>query len=120
MHTGFEDYVRTRGDSLHRFAYLICGDRHLGEDLVQEVLVGDLSRLGSARLHGRVAQALEQQGRSGTGRDGDALDERLAHHFVEAVPVLGLDRADEWMIGPVAREQFGLALGKLGLPRSKA
>ena len=39
MHTGFEDYVRTRGDSLHRFAYLICGDRHLGEDLVQEVLV---------------------------------------------------------------------------------
>jgi RNA polymerase sigma-70 factor (sigma-E family) len=39
VHSGFEDYVRARGDSLRRFAYLICGDRHLGEDLVQEVLV---------------------------------------------------------------------------------
>ncbi|WIM92585.1 SigE family RNA polymerase sigma factor [Actinoplanes oblitus] len=39
MHSGFEDYVRARGDALRRFAYLLCGDRHLGEDLVQEVLV---------------------------------------------------------------------------------
>jgi RNA polymerase sigma-70 factor (sigma-E family) len=39
LHSGFEDYVRARGDALRRFAYLICGDRHLGEDLVQEVLV---------------------------------------------------------------------------------
>ncbi|GAA2692142.1 SigE family RNA polymerase sigma factor [Actinoplanes palleronii] len=39
MHTGFEEYVRARGDTLRRFAYLLCGDRHLGEDLVQEVLV---------------------------------------------------------------------------------
>ena len=39
MHTGFEEYVRARGEGLRRFAYLLCGDRHLGEDLVQEVLV---------------------------------------------------------------------------------
>jgi RNA polymerase sigma-70 factor (sigma-E family) len=39
VHNGFEDYVRARGDALRRFAYLLCGDRHLGEDLVQEVLV---------------------------------------------------------------------------------
>ncbi|GAA0442786.1 RNA polymerase [Actinoplanes capillaceus] len=39
MRSGFEEFVRDRGDSLRRFAYLICGDRHLGEDLVQEVLV---------------------------------------------------------------------------------
>ncbi|GAA4607027.1 RNA polymerase sigma-70 factor (sigma-E family) [Actinoplanes octamycinicus] len=39
MQSGFEDYVRARGDALRRFAYLLCGDRHLGEDLVQEVLV---------------------------------------------------------------------------------
>ncbi|WP_430790655.1 SigE family RNA polymerase sigma factor [Actinoplanes sp. G11-F43] len=39
MHEGFEEYVRARGDSLRRLAYLICGDRHLGEDLLQEVLV---------------------------------------------------------------------------------
>jgi RNA polymerase sigma-70 factor (sigma-E family) len=36
---GFEEYVRARGDALRRFAYLLCGDRHLGEDLVQEVLI---------------------------------------------------------------------------------
>jgi RNA polymerase sigma-70 factor (sigma-E family) len=39
VHSGFEEYVRARGDSLRRFAFLLCGDRHLGEDLVQEVLV---------------------------------------------------------------------------------
>ena len=39
MHIGFEEYVRDRGDTLRRFAYLLCGDRHLGEDLVQEVLI---------------------------------------------------------------------------------
>lgn len=39
MHIGFEEYVRARGDTLRRFAYLLCGDRHLGEDLVQEVLI---------------------------------------------------------------------------------
>ncbi|WP_425321053.1 SigE family RNA polymerase sigma factor [Actinoplanes teichomyceticus] len=31
--------MRARGDALRRFAYVLCGDRHLGEDLVQEVLV---------------------------------------------------------------------------------
>jgi RNA polymerase sigma-70 factor (sigma-E family) len=39
VHQGFEEYVRARGDTLRRFAYLLCGDRHLGEDLVQEVLI---------------------------------------------------------------------------------
>jgi RNA polymerase sigma-70 factor (sigma-E family) len=36
---GFEEYVRARGDALRRFAYLLSGDRQLGEDLVQEVLI---------------------------------------------------------------------------------
>jgi RNA polymerase sigma-70 factor (sigma-E family) len=34
----FDDYVRVRGPALVRLAWLIAGDRHLGEDLVQEVL----------------------------------------------------------------------------------
>ncbi len=34
----FEDYVVARAGRLLRFAYLICGDRHLAEDLVQDVL----------------------------------------------------------------------------------
>jgi RNA polymerase sigma-70 factor (sigma-E family) len=34
----FEEFVVSRGAALLRFAYLITGDRHLAEDLVQEVL----------------------------------------------------------------------------------
>jgi RNA polymerase sigma-70 factor (sigma-E family) len=35
----FDEYVSTRSGVLLRFAYLLCGDRHLAEDLVQEVLI---------------------------------------------------------------------------------
>ncbi|MGY1605342.1 BTAD domain-containing putative transcriptional regulator [Geodermatophilus sp. SYSU D00815] len=55
--------------------------------LVQEVLVGDLSALQRARLHARLGTALEKRVASGTS--DEALLERLAHHFVEAVPVTG-------------------------------
>ena len=34
----FEDYVAVRGPSLLRFAYVLCGDAHLAEDLVQSTL----------------------------------------------------------------------------------
>ncbi|WP_306214815.1 SigE family RNA polymerase sigma factor [Actinoplanes sp. RD1] len=41
---GFDDFVHGRGKALLRFAYVLSGDAHLAEDLVQEVL---------ARLHRR-------------------------------------------------------------------
>jgi RNA polymerase sigma-70 factor (sigma-E family) len=34
----FRDFVRTRAPSLHRTAYLLSGDWHLADDLVQETL----------------------------------------------------------------------------------
>jgi RNA polymerase sigma-70 factor (sigma-E family) len=37
--SGFDEYVTARSPMLLRFAYLLCGDRHLAEDLVQEVLI---------------------------------------------------------------------------------
>jgi RNA polymerase sigma-70 factor (sigma-E family) len=40
----FDEYVAARGQALLRFAYVLTGDAHLAEDLVQEALV---------RLHGR-------------------------------------------------------------------
>ena len=53
--------------------------------LVQETLVAGLSRLAAARLHARLARALE---------DGGSRDvERLAHHCFSAVPVLGAEPA---------------------------
>jgi RNA polymerase sigma-70 factor (sigma-E family) len=38
MRESFEDYVVARSGRLLRFAYLLCGNRHLAEDLVQDVL----------------------------------------------------------------------------------
>jgi RNA polymerase sigma-70 factor (sigma-E family) len=40
----FEEYVRVRGPALLRFARLVAGDPHLGEDLVQEVLTRAYAR----------------------------------------------------------------------------
>ncbi|MGY1837059.1 BTAD domain-containing putative transcriptional regulator [Blastococcus sp. SYSU DS0510] len=54
--------------------------------LVQEVLAGDLPAVRRARLHARVGEALER--RLTTSTD-DGLVERLTHHFVEALPVVG-------------------------------
>ncbi len=36
---GFDEFVRARGPALLRVAYLLTGDRHLAEDLVQSALV---------------------------------------------------------------------------------
>jgi RNA polymerase sigma-70 factor (sigma-E family) len=38
MRDGFDDFVRSRSTGLLRVAYLLTGDRHSAEDLVQEVL----------------------------------------------------------------------------------
>src|SRR5262245_17638232 len=38
MPESFEDYVTLASGRLLRFAYVLCGDRHLAEDLVQDVL----------------------------------------------------------------------------------
>jgi RNA polymerase sigma-70 factor (sigma-E family) len=45
----FTDFVRSRGDWLLRLAFLLTGDRHHAEDLMQDVLIGMYSRWG--RIH---------------------------------------------------------------------
>lgn len=49
----FDDYVRVRGPALVRLARLIAGDRHLGEDLVQEVLTKAYPRWNRILAGGR-------------------------------------------------------------------
>ena len=45
----FPDFVRTRGDWLLRIAFLLVGDRHQAEDVLQDVLVGMYTRWGRIR-----------------------------------------------------------------------
>ena len=40
----FDDYVRARSAALGRIAYLLTGDAHLAEDLVQQTLINVASR----------------------------------------------------------------------------
>ncbi|MDX3193527.1 SigE family RNA polymerase sigma factor [Streptomyces sp. MN03-5084-2B] len=35
----FREFVRSRATPLHQSAYLLCGDRHLADDVVQDTLV---------------------------------------------------------------------------------
>lgn len=39
MNQEFREFARSRAAPLHRAAYLLCGDWHLADDLVQETLV---------------------------------------------------------------------------------
>ncbi|TFV87175.1 AfsR/SARP family transcriptional regulator [Blastococcus sp. CT_GayMR16] len=75
--------------------------------LVQEVLVSGLSALARARLHARLGAALERR-----GPQDDALVERLAHHFVEALPVAGPVPARRYLAGAAQAARARLAHGE--------
>ena len=100
MRHGFEEYVRARGDALRRFAYLLCGDRELGEDLVQEVLIkayrrwsrieaddpGAYLRTALVRSHVswlRRRSSGERPGRTGDDLAADVAPDRPAPDFAD-------------------------------------
>ncbi len=78
--------------------------------LVQEVLVAELGVLARARLHARLGTALEQRRAGGAGED--TLLERLAHHFVEAVPVAGTGPARRYAVAAAEAARDRLAHGE--------
>ncbi|PZU42228.1 MAG: hypothetical protein DI571_11715, partial [Arsenicicoccus sp.] len=84
------DAALTAMDSALAVGLVVEGGRpwswRFSHALVQEVLAGDLPAVRRARLHARVGEALER--RIATSTD-DRLVERLTHHFVEALPVVG-------------------------------
>ena len=76
---------------------------------MQEVLVGGLPALRRARLHARLGAALEQRI---AGAPDDALVERLAHHFVEALPVAGPGPARRYSAAAAQAARARLAHGE--------
>ncbi len=77
--------------------------------LVQEVLVGDLPAVRRARLHARLGEALERRLAASTG---DELVERLTHHFVAALPVVGPGPALVYLSAAAGAARARLAHGE--------
>ncbi|SEP28283.1 AfsR/SARP family transcriptional regulator [Trujillonella endophytica] len=78
--------------------------------LVQEVLADGLGVLQRARLHARLGAALELRRTGGAGED--TLIERLAHHFVLAVPVAGPGPARRYSTAAAEAARARLAHGE--------
>ena len=74
--------------------------------LVQETLYAGLSRLQRARIHRRVAEALEA---AGAGSGGDLHLEELAHHFSAALPTGTAGKAVDYASRAAVRAGRSLA-----------
>ncbi|WP_029430200.1 AfsR/SARP family transcriptional regulator [Blastococcus sp. URHD0036] len=101
-------------DAAMALGLVVEGDRpwtwRFAHALVQEVLAGDLGVVQRARLHARLGAALEQ--RLGASAADDTLVERLAHHFVEAVPLAGPGPARRWSAAAAEAARTRLAHGE--------
>jgi RNA polymerase sigma-70 factor (sigma-E family) len=82
--TEFDDFVRTRSTALLRVAYLLTGDRHAAEDLLQEVL--EQLYLRWPRIHGApdayARRALVNRSTNRWRWRGRRPEAALAHHDV--------------------------------------
>ncbi len=109
----FGEFVHGRGRALLRFAYVLCGDAHLAEDLVQEVL---------ARLHRRWDRITAMDNAEAYVRTAivrQFLSWRRRRAYREAVLADLPERAggDEPQQQVVARDQVWRLLH--GLPRAQ-
>lgn len=100
----FASYVRDRIAALSRIAYLLTGDRHLAEDLVQETLLGVVGRWRRISADG----------------DPDAYVRRALYHQHVSFwrrgrrrPSLVYEPADRSIPDPTAKVADGLTLRQL-------
>lgn len=86
MRDGFDDFVRSRSTGLLRIAYLLTGDRHSAEDLVQEVL--EQMYVKWRRIHGMpeayARRALVNRAANRWRRRGRRPEAPLGGHDVAA------------------------------------
>ena len=82
----FDDFVRTRSTGLLRIAYLLTGDRHAAEDLVQEVLEQMYAKWWriTAAPEAYARRALVNRSTNRWRRRGRRPEAPLAHHDVAA------------------------------------
>ena len=108
-------------DSAQAVGLMVPGSRpwswRFTHALVQEVLDGDLAPLRRARLHAQVGAALE---RRAPGGSDDALVERLAHHFVAAVPITGPEPARRYSAEAARAARNRLAHGEAAVHTRRA
>lgn len=104
-------FVRARQDALLRAAYLICGDHHLAEDLVQEALVKLASRWERLRDEAPEAYVRRILYRDAVSRWRRVRRERLVDHHDPAGPLAALREADvtgPWLDGAAVRSALAL------------
>jgi len=84
MRDGFDEFVRTRSTGLLRVAYLLTGDRHHAEDLLQEVLEQMYVkwRRIDAAPEAYARRALVNRATNRWRRRGRRPEAPLAHHDV--------------------------------------
>jgi len=109
----FDDFVQARGRALLRFAYVLSGDAHLAEDLVQEVL---------ARMHRRwdkitAMQHAEAYVRTAIVRQFLSWRRRRSAHEMILAEVPEPPGFDEPQHQILARDQMWQLL--TGLPRAQ-
>lgn len=78
---GFEDFVATRGLALKRFAYVLCGDAHEAEDLVQGALertYGQWTRTGMPDYPEAYVRRVIVRGYSSSKRRRSAAEVAMA------------------------------------------
>ncbi|KUL22742.1 SigE family RNA polymerase sigma factor [Actinoplanes awajinensis] len=109
----FDAFVHGRGRALLKFAYVLCGDAHLAEDLVQEVL---------ARMHRRwdritAMDSAEAYVRTAIVRQFLSWRRRRAYReavLADVPEMIGLEDSQQRV---VARDQMWRLLR--GLPRAQ-
>ncbi|GAB7046365.1 SigE family RNA polymerase sigma factor [Catenuloplanes indicus] len=109
----FDDFVHGRGRALLRFAYVLSGDAHLAEDLVQEVL---------ARMHRRwhkvtVMESPEAYVRTAIVRQFVSWRRRFSAREAILADVPEPAGVDEPQARVAARDQMWQLMA--GLPRSQ-
>lgn len=113
MTDDFDSFVIARGRALLRFAYVLCGNAHLSEDIVQEVL---------ARVHqrwGRVARMEAPEAYVRTAIVREYLSWRRRKASAEQVVARVPDRPDPHD-APLALAERGEMWQLLGtLPRAQ-